>query len=131
MFSGRADTSTIRRLFDFTPLKPQAAKHLRNVYALLAVGLLVSTCGALFDMYVYQVGGILTAIGSVVACIFAGQHRQSTTPYTTTSLAAFLTFAALKGLTLGQLIHKVSVNVRLECQTGTINVIVIVSYVLY
>ena len=102
-----SSTFSLKSLLDFSPLKPEVNRHLRNIYALLAVGMLSSTLGVLFDMYVYQAGGLLTFFGASVAFMIATSRSDSyrNQGVTSSKLIAFLSFAFLKGLTLGELVH--------------------------
>lgn len=96
----------LRKVFDFAPLKSDVARHLRNIYAMLAVGIIATAIGCVIDIYVYQIGGWVTMILAGLAFSYAAtpQHQLRTkdTLYSSKALA-FVAFAVLKGISFGQL----------------------------
>ena len=96
------------KVFDFSPLKPDVVNHLSNIYSLLAVGIVATGLGSLFDIYVYQVSGITTMILAGLAFSYAAtSNRQLRDGDNIPShkLAAYIGFTFLKGMSFAQLFN--------------------------
>lgn len=102
---------SFRALTDFSKLDTQAKKHLKNVYAALAVSTLTAAVGAGIHVFTHILqGGFLAAIGSIGFMLALGLTANE--PKNQTKRLAYLVgMAFCTGLSLGPLIdHVVSID---------------------
>jgi FtsH-binding integral membrane protein len=105
---------SVKALFDFSKIDAVTKKHLKNVYASLAISTLAAAAGAAVHLYTaFLKGGLLASLGSIGFLLALG--LTSNEPKNQLNRLGYLVgFALCTGLGLGPLLeHVIAIDPRI------------------